>query len=279
MREKLSLILRFCCIVGSSLFCLWAWSFIYFYMKISVIDPAAALESTIVFGTGLFLWVIGLSIIAVVLFYELLLRYIDQKERAYRFRQTLSQVLSHRFGNFLLTQKINLSILQDRFSQEVLNRARYSLMEMESQFREIIKIIEEFHTENLERKVISLRDVVLAALKDYAKTESMGRVRLRLQKSQTFANLEEAKIFVQLFLDNALRYSRKIVYIRTGTFRRRPYLVIVNDVPKDLSSRGVGIGLMIARNIATSLNVSFSTVSRKDLYFTVTLWPRKRWFE
>ncbi|MCX7822910.1 MAG: hypothetical protein N2260_05655 [Syntrophobacterales bacterium] len=279
MKERTSLILRFCFIFGSAFLCLWVWSSAYFYMKISLLDPAYALEATVAFGMSLFVWILGLSIIAVVLFYELLIRYIEQKERAYRFKETISQVLSHRFGNFLVTQKINLSILEERFSKEVLKRARRSLTEIESQFKEVINIIEKFRPEHLERKTLMLKDLVLSVLKDYPKEEIRNRIRLSLHKSQVFVNQEEAKVFIQLFLENAIRYSDKIVYVRAGVFRRAPYLVVINDISKNVSAHGAGMGLIIAKNIAASLNVSFTAVSRGNLYFVITLWPKKRWFE
>lgn len=259
--------------------CLWVWSVAYFYIKISILDPLYSFESTVVFGTSLLIWILGLSVIAVVLFYELLVRYFEHKERTYRFKQTISQVLSHRFGNFLVAQKINLSILEERFSEEVLCRTRQNLTEMEGQFKEIMNIIDRFRPEQLEKKVIMLQDIVLSVLEAYPEEEIEGRVKLRLQRAETFANPDEARIFIQLFLDNALRYGDKTIYIRTGTYQKNPYLIMINDITKGQLLHGAGMGLIIARNVADSLNVSFTTISRKSRYFVITLWSKRRWFE
>lgn len=279
MKERLSLILRFCFIIGCAFLCLWVWSSAYFYMKIAPIDPLYALESTVTFGISLFLWIAGLSIIAVILFHELLVRYVEQRERAYRFKQTMSQMLSHKLGNFLVTQKVNLSILQEHFSQDVLRRASQSLTVMESQFKDIMKVIEEFRPEYVERKVVDLRDIVLSVVDEYPEDVIKNRVRLRIQKAPVFVNFDEARIFAHLIIDNALKYSDKVVYIRTGIFRKDPYLIVVNDILRGVATHGAGMGLIIAENVATSLHVSFRTFSRKNFYFSISLWPRKRWFE
>jgi hypothetical protein len=248
-------------------------------MKISVVDPIYAYESTVIFGASLFFWILGLSALAVVLFYELLVRYVDQREKSYRFKQTISQVLSHKFGNFLITQKLNLSIMESRFSHEVLNRAKLSLQEMESEFKNIIKVIEEFRPEHLARMIVDLKEIVLDIVKGYFEKHSQLYVKLRLQPAKVFVNTQETSIFLQLIIDNAFRYADKKVYIRTGVFRRRPYLVVLNDIERETAAHGAGIGLIIARNIAAGLNISLTTVSRKNRYFVIAFLPRKRWFE
>jgi len=279
VKEKISLILRFCFIIGCAFLCLWIWSCAYFFMKISTIDPVYAYESTILFGVSLLFWILGLSILAVIMFYELLVRYMDQRERSYRFKQTISQALSHKFGNFLVTQKLNLSIMENRFSTDVLNRAKRSLQEMEAEFKDIMKVIEEFRPEHLEKRVITIEEIVRDVLKDYYQRESEVSVKLRLQNTAVFVNPHEARIFVQIIIDNAFRYTDGRVYIRSGVFRGRPYLVVVNDISRNPSSYGAGIGLIIARSIASRINISLTTASRKDYYFVITIWPRKRWFD
>lgn len=279
MKEKISLILRFCFIIGCAFLCLWIWSCAYFFMKISPIDPVYAYESAILFGASLLFWILGLSVLAVVMFYELLVRYVDQRERAYRFKQTISQVLSHKFGNFLVTQKLNLSIMENRFSQDVLNRAKRSLQEMETEFKDIMKVIEEFRPEHLEKRVVTIEEIVRDVLKDYHQRVSEVSVKLRLQNTAVFVNPHEARIFVQLIIDNAFRYTGGRVYIRSGVFHRRPYLVVVNDISRNPATYGAGMGLIIARNIASGLNISLTTASRKDRYFVISFWPRKRWFD
>jgi hypothetical protein len=84
---------------------------------------------------------------------------------------------------------------------------------------------------------------------------------------------------VQLLVDNALKYSNEAVYIRTGVFRKSPYLVVVNDISRETAPHGAGMGLIIARNVATSLQVSLKTLSKRNYYFALSFWPRKRWFE
>ncbi len=247
-------------------------------MRLYGVDPAYALESTILFGISLGFWILGLFIISLILFYELLVRYLLQKDRIHRFKMTLIDILSHKLGNFIVTQKVNLSILKENFDPLVIERTLKSLKAIEEDYKKILESIEAFNPEHLRREIFDLSSVVEKIVDDVKGRVSFdGNVVMRISPTFVFANRLESSIFLSLILENAFKYAHQKIYIRTGLFRKNPYFVVVNDIKPELPTSGVGIGLIIAKNVAVNLGLKRLSIEKRDKnHFVITLWQRKR---
>ncbi len=219
------------------------------------------------YGLSLFLWEGGLTVIILLLFYLTLIRNLKTEKETGDLLNVMLQSLTHKIGNFLASQKINLEMLEE--SSPVL-RMKRSLSDLERNYQKTFKILEMLrHGQHIKKEKIDLLKLISDTALSY-KSIFQREVFLRTPNTDFSLNSNPfyTELLVSLLLENAFKHSDKRVFIKLCRARSKKLLIVKNDIGRDIS--GTGVGLRIVKFIADKLGVDLKIRIRKNFTVLVT---------
>jgi len=222
------------------------------------------------FVTQLLLWELVLVLVVSYVFFQLLRRYKRHKEEAAEFQGLLLQAVSHKMGNFLAAQRVDLELVRDTGSRRALKRLEKGSSFLERDFRHIIKVIRDYRFEEADPEELDLAVIARRAL-DQLQPELEGKLRLRLQSAPARGARQELEIAVFLLVENAARYSESRVSLRSGQVNKISYLFIHNDIA-GATAKGTGAGLGIVERLGKRNGLALQSRERKGSYSLLLTW-------
>lgn len=226
------------------------------------------------FALSLLLWEAFLILSLSYLFYKLLWYHLRERERNREFLELMLLVLSHRLGNFLAAQRVNLEILKEDRSPTALGRLERALGYIEDQFRRSLQLIRSLPT-RLEREEVELSELLQQVLKSFQGELEGKRVELDLEEVRVRGSRSDLEMMLHLFFENAAKYSRS--YIRTS-FREEGQEVVLeveNDIAPGVTP-GSGLGLELARRLGERMGVKVGVCREGDRFFQRASFRKKR---
>lgn len=203
------------------------------------------------------MWESILVISSTLLFYIVIQRALEKEKKYKEFLELMITTISHKFGNFIAAIKINIEILKDRHSKEVVKNSEDYINQMDKDLKMLIDILKKAGEEREEKVSI---DKLVGRIVDSLK-EKDRRVILQLRdfKLKTDLNVIENVLFI--LIDNAFRYSEKFVHIKSFIDGS---LIIRNDIKH--RSGGSGIGLLLAQRLAKTQNWDIKTRQKGNIF-------------
>ncbi|MDQ7038254.1 MAG: hypothetical protein Q9N26_03520 [Aquificota bacterium] len=196
------------------------------------------------FSVFILMWEALLVMVLIVIFQRVVVRYVRREGEVKDITGILLLALTHRIGNFLSVQKVNLELLG---GSPALERLKESVRRLERDYRKTLDFLEDLKEgHGLEPERIDLKEAVEKIVSSMPVREGV-RVKLRLSRVYIYANPVYTDILLTSLIENALRYARTKVYIKVCGGTNRPVLVIRNDVRSHTG--GSGMGLQIVRFI------------------------------
>ena len=230
----------------------------------SLKEWGSAYDELSFFLTQLFLWELVLVLVVSYVFFQLLRRYKRHKEEAADFQSLLLQAVSHKLGNFLAAQRVDLELVRNSGSQSALARLEKGSSFLERDFRHIIRVIRDYRFEETEGEDLDLAAIARGAL-DQLHPEMDGKMRLRLRPAPLRGARQEVETAVFLLLENAARYSGSRVYLRSGQVEETSYLFIHNDVAAT-AAKGTGVGLSIVERLVGRNDLRLLTRTKRGKF-------------
>ncbi|MCF8030669.1 MAG: hypothetical protein K9K39_07220 [Desulfohalobiaceae bacterium] len=213
------------------------------------------------FVTQLILWELVLVLVVSYVFFQLLRRYKRHKEEAAEFQGLLLQAVSHKMGNFLAAQRVDLELVRDTGSSQALARLESGSSFLERDFRHIIRIIRDYRFEEAEQAPLDFGDIGFDVA-EQLRPELEGKLRTRLQSAPVQGCRQEVETVVFLLAENAARYSASRVTLRSGRMSGISYLFIHNDLAGK-AAKGTGVGLNIAERLVRRNGIGLRTRERE----------------
>jgi hypothetical protein len=230
----------------------------------SLKDWGSTYDELSFFITQLLLWELVLVLVVSYVFFQLLRRYRRHKEEAAEFQGLLLQAVSHKLGNFLAGQRVDLELVRDSGSPRALARLERSSSFLERDFRHIIRVIRDYRFEEADPEELDLSAIARRAL-EQLQPELEGKLRLRLQSAPVRGARQEVETAVFLLLENAARYSASRVYLRSGQVNGTSYVFIQNDTA-GAAAKGTGVGLHIAQRLGRRNGLGMLFRERRGRY-------------
>ena len=239
----------------------------------SLKDWGSTREELSFFITQLLLWELVLVLVVSYVFFQLLRRYKRHKEEAAEFQGLLLQAVSHKLGNFLATQRVDLELVRDSGSTRALARLERGTSFLERDFRHIIRVIRDYRFEEAEPEELDLSAIARRTL-DQLQPELEGKLRERLQSAPMRGCRQEVETAVFLLVENASRYSDSWVYLRSGQVNGTSYLFIRNDVG-GVTAKGTGVGLGLAERLGMRNGLKLQIRNKERSYSLLLAWRKK----
>ena len=208
---------------------------------------------------------------ATLLFYRLLVTHIRAREKNREFLEILLLSLTHKLGNFISSQIVNLNILQDKYSKSAVNRLLDEYEMINNDMDQLVRIIEGFKSGSIiEEDKINLKllvDKLVSNIKTLEDKDIMVRITSRKCELRGISN--EIEIALYLLIDNAIKYSGGHISIRLSNMNNVIVFVIRNDKLEEFS-KGTGMGLGIVDKLCNRYRIVFR-VKETDDHFTAAL--------
>ena len=218
------------------------------------------------------LWECLLVIAVSYIFYELFKRYKRHKKEVAEFQDILVEAVSHRLGNFLAVQKINLELLRNQHNPKALSRIETATLRFENDFQQLIKIMSEFDFEDRTHEQIDLKAITEDMLPRF---DAVKRVQVQksLKAGRLLGNSLEIQTLLFILLENAVKYANSRIRIKTGSANDQAYFFLANDINPRVS-KGSGIGLNIAQRLCTRNKLTLLQKKQKGKHSVLVIQNR-----
>ncbi|MCX7761083.1 MAG: hypothetical protein N2Z81_07840 [Hydrogenothermaceae bacterium] len=204
----------------------------------------------------------GILIISTMLLFYLVIEKYIRKEREYKeFLELMILTVSHKFGNFLATLKINLDIIKSSCNLKAIENSENYTNELSKDLQLLIKLLKSSSSE--EPEDIDIKELILDTMKNFG--TGNRKVIVEITDFRVTARKDIIENILFILIDNCFKYSKSFIHIRT--FKGK-VIVLRNDVRK--REGGSGIGLTIAEKFCQLNGWTLKKIVRKD-YFTVFL--------
>lgn len=189
------------------------------------------------YSKTILIWEVLLILVLSYLFYRIL-NVISRKEKEHEeFLRFLFFVLSHKIGNFLSTMNTNIEILKLKPESRVLERMEKSCNAIGAEIQKTIEAVKKLPKISKSKQQINLEELIKTVI---SKFETDKKLLFSKREVYLNNNPEVVETIIFLLIDNAFRYSEKIIHIKI--FRNA--VAIRNDFTEIV--KGSGLGLQIA---------------------------------
>jgi len=218
------------------------------------------------YALSLFFWEAVLVIMLLFLFYLTLVRNLRTERELTDLLNVMLLSLTHKLGNFIASQKINLQLLGESPPAQ---RLRLSLEDLERSYHKSFTLLETLRRDrNVRKERVDVVEVVRNAFSTLGEEDRKFRFDAPSGGLFVKANPVYVELLISLLLENAFKYSRSLVHVKLCRTREgKPLLLIRNDV-RDRTG-GSGIGLQIVKFIAEKLEADLRIRVRRS--FTVLI--------
>ncbi len=199
--------------------------------------------------------------------------YLREKSRE-EFLNLLLLSITHKLGNFLAVQQINLEILKDCENKRAVERLTAQTNRMKKDFERIMFFMERIKKgEDSKKSKVNVKPVILENVKEWV--EVYGKPdRLILSVKDTYINVnpDYFENIVSIVVENAIKYARGLVHVKSFTRRRMICIIVRNDIGE--VSEGRGVGTQIAKYMVERMKGVMRIRIRRDTYTTILQFRR-----
>jgi len=208
-------------------------------------------------ATNLFLWEIALVLSLTFLFYKILWVHLKEREENRFFLEMILLTLSHKLGNFLATQRLNIEILKETSSPAALNRLERGYMFIEKEFKHTLNIIKNFKACSREREKINLKFVIESILSEFKDVLKDKKLTLDLTEIIITGCKSDIEMIFYLVIENAVKYAKKHIFMQLKKENKFVSFFIKNDI-NPLIPKGSGIGISLVGQLTQKHKIRFN---------------------
>ena len=223
---------------------------------------------------SLLMWEFITVISVLLLAYTVVKRFYLREKSREEFLNLLLLSVTHKLGNFLSVQQVNLEILKDCGNKRAIERLASQTNRLKKDFERIMFFMEKLKKGDESKKVkVNVKPVILENVKEWV--EVYGEPdRLILSVKDTYINTNPDYFgnIVSIVVENAIKYARSFVHIKNFAGRNKICVIVRNDIGE--VSEGRGVGTQIAKYMIERVGGSMRIRVRGDMYTTVLQFRR-----
>jgi len=213
----------------------------------------------------LFLWEAALVLSLSFIFYKLLWQHLKEREENRQFLEMLLLAISHKLGNFLAAQRVNIEILKETQSPKAVERLERGYNLMEKEFKHILRIIKNFKGQLRQRQKIDLTALINEIISGFKEELEGKSLDVSLSSVQIYGVKTEIEMIFYILIENAIKYADRKILIHLIIKDNKVLFVIKNDINPQVS-KGSGIGLKLSERLAQANKIKL-TFREENGYF------------
>ncbi len=205
------------------------------------------------FSITLFLWE-AVTLFITISFVYLLIKYFFLKEKQSKeLVRFFFMFFSHKLGNFLAMNKLNLEILRDRCSgDKVIDRLLKAHELLEQEFKSSLRYVSSMKNAEQHESLVKLDLMLSEILKKISDVYPYINLTQDIEPVSVKAVKAELESLMFILFENAFKYAAKKVRVSLQRIGSKGFrLLIVNDVGTIPS--GSGLGLQLASTVVKKL--------------------------
>ena len=217
----------------------------------------------------LFLWEVALVLSSILIIYMIIIKQIKHEEYIRKYLEIIVMAISHKFGNFLSMQRVNVELIKDKCKHKAVERLENAHLFMEKDFKALLRAIKRISSlKNYYMERVNVKHIVEDTIKHFEPDLSNKKLKLRLHDVYVTGVRFDIENIIFSVLENAVRFSRKYVYVKLCKKGNRIYLIILNDIGK--LTHGSGIGLKVAESLLSNYGGEIRTRRKKNFLTVVS---------
>ena len=193
------------------------------------------------FSIMLFSWEFLLTVFIVFIFYVALKKVFERQRNTEELLKFILIAMSHKFGNFLASQKINLELSEmDLKSKE---RLALAMDEMERDFKTIYSTLRSMKFQDVKPERVDIVKEVKKIVESFGAT---GRFRFNVEGKvpDLMLNRNDFNLVVYELINNALKYSDGDIEVEVAPSKKSSVRLTIRNNIRHVS-RGSGIGMRV----------------------------------
>ena len=235
--------------------------------KIFYIKESFFKEKYTSFFVNFLLWDTVLILGLYVFFYYTIIRYIKREANLRKALELSVLSISHKLGNFLSINKMNLELLKERCPSKEVERLIKSYNSVEKDFKHISEILKSLDTGS-KTTVVNVKTIIEKSMRNFENSIENKNLLLNLKDYYLRTEEEKLKIVIQNLIENAVKYSNRFIHIKMCSKKQKLILVIRNDINSN-QDRNTGLGLSIIEKLLPDLNGKIKYRAGKNSYISV----------
>ncbi|WP_457627125.1 sensor histidine kinase, partial [Persephonella sp.] len=208
------------------------------------LDKEYKTRKTKEFATTLLMWDAVLILSTMLLIYFTIIKYIKKEEYLRRYLEILILTITHKLGNFLSVQRINIDLIKSKCRIKAVNRLESAYSLIEKDFKFTIRTLKNLGNAEKNIKTVNLKDLVEDILHHFIENLKDRDVITRLKNIYIKIDPNDIENILFTVIENAVKFSEKRIHIKMCSDGKYVYIFIKNDV--GTVNKGAGIGLEIA---------------------------------
>ena len=197
----------------------------------------------------LFLWETALVLSLSFIFYKLLWVHLKEREENRQFLEMLLLAISHKLGNFLAAQRVNIEILKETQSTKAVERLERGYNLMEKEFKHILQMIKNFKGQLRQSQKINLTALISEIISEFKEELEGKSLKISLTPAQIYGVKAEIETIFYSLIENAVKYADKKISVHLTAKENKVLFVIKNDINPQVG-KGSGVGLKLAQKLS-----------------------------
>ncbi|WP_456393606.1 sensor histidine kinase [Persephonella sp.] len=234
------------------------------------LDKEYKTRKTKEFATTLLMWDAVLILSTMLLIYFTIIKYIKKEEYLRRYLEILILTITHKLGNFLSVQRINIDLIKSKCRIKAVNRLESAYSLIEKDFKFTIRTLKNLGNAEKNIKTVNLKDLVEDILHHFIENLKDRDVITRLKNIYIKIDPNDIENILFTVIENAVKFSEKRIHIKMCSDGKYVYIFIKNDV--GTVNKGAGIGLEIAEFLISQYGGEIKTHIGRD-FLTVLKIP------
>ena len=233
------------------------------------LDPSYKDKKLKEFAFTLLMWEAVLVLTLMVLIYFTIIRYIRKEEYIKRYLEILLLTISHKLGNFLSIQSLNINLIKSKCNLKAVNRLENAYSIIEKDFKFTLKTLKNLRDIEENITTINIKDVIEDVVHNFQENLKDKNVRLDIFDVYIKADPNDIENIFFAIIENTAKFSEKKVFIKMCLKEKNLYIFIKNDVGE--IEKGAGIGLEIAEFLISNYNGEIKTHIGRDFLTMIRL--------
>jgi len=221
------------------------------------------------FATTLLMWEAVLVVSLMILVYFTIVKYIKKEEYIRQYLEILILTITHKLGNFLSIQRLNIDLIKSKCRLKAVNRLENAYSLMEKDFKFTIKTLKNLGESEKTISTVNLKDMIEDVLHHFIENLKDKKVRLKLKDIYIKADPNDLENVLFSVIENAVKFSEEKIYIKMCNNKKNIYIFIKNDVGS--VSKGAGVGLQIAEFLLSQYGGEIKTHVGRDFLTVIKL--------
>ncbi|WP_297473850.1 hypothetical protein [Persephonella sp.] len=220
------------------------------------------------FASTLLLWEGILIVSLMFLMYFTIIKYIKKEEYIRQYLEILLLTITHKLGNFLSIQRLNIDLIKSKCRIKAVNRLENAYSLIEKDFKFTIKTLKNLGNTEKNITTVNIKDMIEDILHHFIENLKDKKIKLKLKNVYIKADPNDLENILFSLLENAIKFSDEKIYVKMCVNDKNIFIFIKNDV--GITDKGAGVGLQIAEfllsqyggEVRTHIGRDFLTVIR-----------------